>query len=46
MQQAHKLPCLEPVTEHAPFVQKVCKAVLDRFKTAPYSIAAQNGKVK
>lgn len=48
MQWAHELlqlPCLVPVTQSAPIVEKACKAVLDKFRSAPYSIPAQTGKV-
>lgn len=48
IQRAHKLlqlPCLLPMTENDPAVEKACTAALDRFRTAPYSVPAQTGKV-
>ena len=48
MRRAHKLlqlPCLVPMTDNAPIVKQACKAVLDKFRSAPYSIPAQTGKV-
>lgn len=48
IQRAHKLlqlPCLVPMPENALVIKMAYTAVLDRFRTAPYSIPAQTGKV-
>ena len=44
-QKLLQLPCLLPMTENAPIVGQACKAVLDKFRIAPYSMPAQTGKV-
>lgn len=48
IQRAHKLlplPCLLPMTENDPAVEKACTVALDRFRIAPYNVPAQTGKV-